>query len=345
MAGTILVLFRVTINDQESMTDLFNKLYSQFLNGNTNRERFKDFKESLNQLPDTELAKSMEDFWQENDHFPAMDAQRKQNLRNKLHEQIVPQQKKTSVQWYRIAAAIAVITLLSVTGWNISVMQKQTSGEPFLAEVPSGNKVQLTLPDKSAVKLNSASSLSYTYQNGKRVVKLTGEGYFHVSKDKEHPFVVQVGDLNIEVLGTSFNVHSCEDDHSVETSLIEGSIRLYDSRYPSETFILKPNQKAVYSNDRKISLYNTDNLKETAWTRDHLVFESEKLSTVFHKIERWYGVKIELLCPEIAGDRISGSFKNEQLPYVMEALKIQYGFDYEITGNNITINKSNKLNK
>lgn len=325
------------------MTDLFNKLYSQFLNGNTNRERFKDFKESLNQIPDTELTKSMEDFWLENDNYPTMNVQHKQDIHKKLHEQIVPQQKRTFVQWYRIAAAIAVITLLSVTGWNISVMRKQQPNEPFLAEVPSGNKVQLTLPDKSYVKLNSESSLSYANLNGKRVVKLTGEAYFQVSQDKEHPFIVQVGDLNIEVLGTSFNVHSYEDENSVETSLIEGSIRLYDSKSPSESFTLKPNQKAVYSNNRTISLYNTDNLKETAWTRNHLVFESEKLSAVFHKIERWYGVKIELPSQEIANDRISGSFKNEQLPYVMEALKMQYGFDYEISGNNITINKSNKL--
>lgn len=327
------------------MTDLFNKLYSQFLNGNTNQERFKDLKESLNQLPDTELSQSMEKFWLENENYPAMDTQHKQNIRKKLHEQIIPQQKKAFIHWYHIAAAVAVIALLSVTGWNISVMQKKNSDAPFLAEVPAGNKVQLTLPDKSSVKLNSESTLSYTYQNGKRVVKLAGEAYFHVSKDKEHPFVVQMGDLNIEVLGTSFNVCLDNDNNSIETSLIEGSIRLYDSKYPSEAFILKPNQKAVYSGNRKISLYNTDNVKETAWTRDHLVFESEKLSSVFHKMERWYGVSIELQCPDIANDRISGSFKNEQLPYVMEALKIQYGFNYEITGNNVVINKSNKLKK
>ena len=73
------------------------------------------------------------------------------------------------------------------------------------------------------------------------------------------------------------------------------------------------------------------------------MFESEKLGSVFQKIERWYGVHIEQLCPEIVNDPITGSFRGEQLPYVMEALKIQYGFDYEITGNKVTINKSNQL--
>ena len=155
---------------------------------------------------------------------------------------------------------------------------------------------------------------------------------------------MQVGNLNIEVLGTCFNVYSYEENDFVETSLIEGSVRLYDSKSPSESFILKPSQKAIYSkNSGKISCHNTDNIKETAWTQNHLVFESEKLGSVFQKIERWYGVHIDLLCPEIANDQISGSFKDEQLPYVMEALKFQYGFNYEITGNNVTINKSNQL--
>ena len=102
-------------------------------------------------------------------------------------------------------------------------------------------------------------------------------------------------------------------------------------------------QTGTQKNNGKISFHNTDNVKETAWTQNHLVFESEKLGSVFQKIERWYGVHIDLLCPEIANDQISGSFKDEQLPYVMEALKFQYGFNYEITGNNVTINKSNQL--
>ena len=75
-----------------------------------------------------------------------------------------------------------------------------------------------------------------------------------------------------------------------------------------------------------------------------MVFESEQLEDVFHRIERWYGVEIQLFCPEIANDRISGSFKSEQLPYVMEALKIQYGFEYEIEGNIVTVNKNHKTN-
>ena len=276
----------------------------------------------------------MEAFWDENTVYPSMEVGRKREIHRRLRLQIHP--PKISIRWSRIVVAAAVIAVLSVTAWNFSLLHElQNANSSFLAEVPAGDKVQLTLPDKSSVKLNSESSLSYAYVNGKRVARLKGEGYFQVSKDRKHPFVVQVGNLNIEVLGTCFNVYSYEENDFVETSLIEGSVRLYDSKSPSESFILKPSQKAIYSkNNGKISFHNTDNVKETAWTQNHLVFQ---------KIERWYGVHIDLLCPEIANDQISGSFKDEQLSYVMEALKFQYGFNYEITGNNVTINKSNQL--
>lgn len=312
------------------MTDLFDKLYSQFLRGKTNRKDFEGFKESLNHLSDQELAERMEAFWDENTVYPSMEVGRKREIHRRLRLQIHP--PKISIRWSRIVAAAAVIAVLSVTAWNFSLLHElQNANSSFLAEVPAGDKVQLTLPDKSSVKLNSESSLSYAYVNGKRVARLKGEGYFQVSKDRKHPFVVQVG-------------NPYEENDFVETSLIEGSVRLYDSKSPSESFILKPSQKAIYSkNNGKISFHNTDNVKETAWTQNHLVFESEKLGSVFQKIERWYGVHIDLLCPEIANDQISGSFKDEQLPYVMEALKFQYGFNYEITGNNVTINKSNQL--
>lgn len=326
------------------MEDSFQKLYIEFLNGKISPDRFEEFKKQLNNLPDAELAKSMEEYWLSREDHPALDAVRKQRIREKLYTQTRPAKKQLSVRWYRVAIAAAVAVLFTVAVWNLAKMNTSPMQEPFLAEVTGNSKVELTLPDKSSVKLNSESSLSYMYENGKRVTKLVGEAYFQVVKDKEHPFVVQVGDLNIEVLGTSFNVCSYNDSDVIETSLIEGSVRLYDSANPKETYMLKPSQKAIYSkNDRKISLQDTDNVKEIAWLQNHLIFESEKLGVVFHRIERWYGVKITLMCPEIANDLISGSFKNEQLHYVMEALKMQYGFDYRITGNNILIDKADKL--
>ena len=98
--GTFLVLVRVTINNRQIMTGLFNKLYSQFLSGKTNHEDFGDFKESLNHLSDQELSERMEAFWNGNSDFPPMEAGRKREIHRRLRLQINP--PKTIIRWSRI---------------------------------------------------------------------------------------------------------------------------------------------------------------------------------------------------------------------------------------------------
>ena len=131
------------------MTDLFDKLYSQFLSGKTNRKDFEGFKESLNHLSDQELAERMEAFWDENTVYPSMEVGRKREIHRRLRLQIHP--PKISIRWSRIVVAAAVIAVLSVTAWNFSLLHElQNANSSFLAEVPAGDKVQLTLPDKSS---------------------------------------------------------------------------------------------------------------------------------------------------------------------------------------------------
>ena len=102
------------------MTDLFDKLYSQFLSGKTNRKDFEGFKESLNHLSDQELAERMEAFWDENTVYPSMEVGRKREIHRRLRLQIHP--PKISIRWSRIVVAAAVIAVLSVTAWNFSLL-------------------------------------------------------------------------------------------------------------------------------------------------------------------------------------------------------------------------------
>ena len=104
----------------------------------------------------------MESFWNEHTVYPSLEVGRKQEIQRRLRSQINP--SKTSIRWSRIVAAVAVVAVLSVTAWNFSLLHELQNGNAsFLAEVPAGDRVQLTLPDKSSVKLNSESSLSYAY--------------------------------------------------------------------------------------------------------------------------------------------------------------------------------------
>jgi len=107
---------------------------------------------------------------------------------------------------------------------------------------PAGQRVNLTLPDGTKVWLNARSEIQYpaVFIGSIRRVKLTGEAYFEVKHDKSNPFIVQTKKCNIKVLGTKFNVEAYEDSDDFCTSLMQGSIDVYDNSNPSSHTILKP---------------------------------------------------------------------------------------------------------
>lgn len=152
----------------------------------------------------------------------------------------------------------------------------------------NGETYQIKLPDGSLVHLNAASSLTYRLsllEGGRRLVKLTGEGYFEVAKDLLHPFIVQAGDQEVQVLGTHFNICAYEGEAVVKTTLLEGSVRLNN-----ET-VLKPGQQAVASN-RKISVHQVDLDETVAWKNGEFFFDQKNFYNTMNMIARWYDVEI-----------------------------------------------------
>ncbi len=128
-----------------------------------------------------------------------------------------------------------------------------------------------------------------------------------------------------------------DNENEITSSLIEGSVKLTDNVL-KKSYYLKPSQKAVYSKStREIQIIPTTNDDETAWLEGKLIFNSERLCDVIEKMERWYDVNIDLQYPEIREDRISGSFKNGQVYFVLEALRMQYKFNYTIKDNHTII--------
>ena len=176
------------------------------------------------------------------------------------------------------------------------------------------------------VHLNAATNLEYDVNNSKqRLVKLSGEAFFDVAKNPDCPFKVIINDLQIEVVGTSFNVKTYKKD-IVETSLLSGRIRISGGSLPHE-YTLSPGQKATYSAmDRTLRISKADAHVEAGWRDNYLIFESTPLIDVIAQIERWYGVEIRLHHKQIAQDLLSGSFRNESIQNVIRSLSIQYGF-------------------
>lgn len=201
------------------------------------------------------------------------------------------------------------------------------------------------LPDGTKVWLNSGSTLTYpeNFWSESRLVQLSGQGYFEVTKNPERPFIVKVDQVySVEVLGTSFDVSAYKEDDVIETTLVEGSVKLNISQPNGRDVsqILKPDEKAEYTkstNKLSLSTVNTD--YDTAWRNGEIIFRNHSMERVLKMLGRHYNVQFEVKDKEVLNSIITARFKDEHLPQVMEYIQLASGIKYKIkkpviTGNN-----------
>ena len=145
------------------------------------------------------------------------------------------------------------------------------------------------------VWLNSGTDLSYpsSFSEGTRNVKLLGEAFFDVAKDAKHPFIVNLGKINIEVVGTKFNAVNYEHEGQTEVVLASGKVKLFEKGENNSRLIseMKPGQLAIYLKaGNTISLKNVDIGKYTSWIGGKLIFRDDPMDEVVRKLDRWFNV-------------------------------------------------------
>ncbi|MFH7015426.1 FecR family protein [Flavobacterium sp. FlaQc-47] len=210
-------------------------------------------------------------------------------------------------------------------------------------KVPYGKKFKLVLSDGTVVSLNSGTTLKYPEQFGihsKRSVYLTGEAFFEVAKDKEHPFIVNANEVDIEVLGTKFNVSAYPENPTVNGTLVEGSIQMYEVENNQNVVLLKPNQMATWQkNSKKITTKEVDPAFFSAWTKGELAFKDTPFSTIAKIIQRTYDVEIINENAVLAKQNFTGTIKisESSVENILELLKRDTPFNYSIKQNTITI--------
>ena len=209
--------------------------------------------------------------------------------------------------------------------------------------IPKGGEYNLTLSDGTKIWLNSNSKLKYpTRFTGKqRMVELEGEAYFDVSKNKDFPFVVKINDIQIKVLGTSFNVNAYSDDDEIITTLVEGKVEVSDLLREQKE-ILTPNDQYrinVRNGNYKKTIVDTDIF--TAWKDGRFVFSNEKLEDIMLRLSRWYNVEVFFQNNETKNIRFSGDLaRYEDFNSILEMIEMTEKVKFTIKNRNVLVNKS-----
>ena len=195
---------------------------------------------------------------------------------------------------------------------------------------PRARQFNLELSDGTKVWLNASSSLTFptSFASNERKVILTGEAYFEVAKDKKRPFRVSVNEMQVNVLGTHFNINAYDDEAAINTTLLEGSVLLSEK---SQKVLLKPGQQAQKQKKGTIVVNNKVNIDEVmGWKNGVFYFENANLQTVLREISRWYDVDVvfEKGVPVRTFEgEIQRNLKLSQVLKILEKNKVHFKID------------------
>jgi len=208
--------------------------------------------------------------------------------------------------------------------------------------VPYGQKLKIILSDETEVWLNSGSRFKFPRDlnlvTNTRMVYLDGEAFFNVAKNKKIPFIVNTEKIDIKVLGTQFNVSSYEQDDVIATTLVEGSVDVYQTNQPNKHLFLTPNDQVSYKkNNNSFKKAKVDTDIYTSWMHNSLVIDEMSFEQIMTKIERSYNVIIVNKVPELNDEIFKGEFKNENIDDILKTISMSKPFNYNINKNLITI--------
>ncbi|RQO68420.1 hypothetical protein DBR40_19435 [Pedobacter sp. KBW01] len=203
---------------------------------------------------------------------------------------------------------------------------------------PLGGKYKVTLSDGTQVVLNSGSSLTFPvgFNQAERRVSLSGEAYFEVSKDAEHPFIVSSGRERITVLGTKFNLSAYPDDDFISTALLEGKVNCLDVT-TNASLTLHPGEAALIQNNQ-LSKSAVDVSNMAAWQQGFFAFENEELAVIMKRLSRWYQLDVDYT--SIPEKRIYARIAmQENLATVLDMLSTTSGLKFKVEGRRVTVMK------
>lgn len=263
-------------------------------------------------------------------------------------ERVIRETRKTKVlsRFQRVAAVLvfplALFSLLVI--YQNRILKNDLNSAAVLQQIDTqpGVKSHFFLPDSTEVWLNAASSIEFpvVFTGNTRLVKLDGEAYFKVYKDKSKPFVVRNGTFEVEALGTAFNLCAYSGDKRFMATLEEGKIKVSQTAI-NQSLLVVPGEQVSFLNDNQQFSKSTVVVDDfIAWKDGRLVFNKTPFFEVVLTLNRWYNADIQLVDESIAGYRYTATFTNESLSQILELLKLTAPIDYTVESRMIKSNNS-----
>jgi ferric-dicitrate binding protein FerR (iron transport regulator) len=241
---------------------------------------------------------------------------------HKLHSRLSttdPQRRKI-IPLYAKILRIAAMFLLPILSAAITYLYLQTNTDGInnlqLVEyiVPNGETQTITLPDSSKVQLNAGSLLVYPQHFGKtREIYLNGEAYFTIVRNEKSPFIVKTTDMDIEVLGTVFNMSSYIDNDNSSVTLESGKVNVRFKNQKFEPIILLPNEQVSYNRlTHSVSKHTVRCDDVLAWTKGNLIIQSMSIEEIAKIVERKYNLKVYANFTQFQNEKITMKFLDDE---------------------------------
>ena len=307
----------------------YNELMVKCFSGQLNAEEEKTLEDWKNASEENlSIFTKTREIWYAFDLLKEMKKYNVQKALNKVDSKIQKITYPRIISYWQRIAAILLLPLIIATVFFFFQTKDRASDLVTWQTISTFNgvKSQIQLPDGTIVWLNSGSELTYpsSFSKKERKVKLIGEAYFDVAKNKRQPFYVDLDQIGIAVTGTTFNVIHYPNEKQTEIVLTSGEVKLFEHENNKRRDIakMKPGEKAIYEMPlHKVNITQTETDKYTSWINGYLIFKDDAMTDVVKKLSRRFNVDIEIADPEIAQYVYTATFKDETLDQILYLLK------------------------
>lgn len=262
----------------------------------------------------------------------------------KTHTPIIAIKSRNKILKWQYVKVAASILFIGLTAAFLYLNLSPVAVKYKTLAMPYGKKGTLHLSDGSTLEVNSGTKISFPekFSDDKRLLKIEGEAFFEIAKDKSRPFIIEAGELEIQVIGTSFNLKSYKNEEVIELGVKTGSVsitnRTLSDSSLSNIFYLEPGELISFNVlDNTFEKKKVDIDLLTSWTHETLVFNNKNLSEVAAMLQRWYNIPVKLENDMLKKCEFMGEYKDESLQNILEALKFSIGIEYVIKDKEVSI--------